>query len=308
MHPVGEHEREPPERRGAEQAPAVGEPARARRVSTMRACIRRIQGAGARDARLEDAAEMLGVVRVHQHSRARQMKVVEPRQPEAQRRGAQHRRPGLALERRERAHRVIGGEQRPGATLRPAQSSRSPGTSRSRRPRRRRAGSRRRRNRSRSRRRCARPRTARCRGRDPRAPGRAAGRESAARPGKSSSFSSSWLARSVEKAVHLLRGEAPPLRAARILQVGAVRAAGEVHAREQRAELGAMRRAGCFDRALRAAASRARRACRSGCRGTGRTGRRSAPGTGCRGARGAPSDRDRTAALRAGRRSNSVRT
>src|SRR5687767_11909997 len=53
----------------------------------------------------------------------------------------------------------------------------------------------------------------------------------------------------VQKRPHLPRRKAPPLRAAGILEVGAVGAPGEMHAREKRAELLAMRSARVVDRA-----------------------------------------------------------
>ena len=54
--------------------------------------------------------------------------------------------------------------------------------------------------------------------------------------------------RRIEKRADFLRGHAPPLRAARVLEVGAVGARGEMHAREQRAELGAGGRVRALDR------------------------------------------------------------
>ena len=65
-----------------------------------------------RDAQLEDAAEVLGVVRVHQFARAWQVKIVQARQPEPERRGAQQHRPGVALRRRKRPARMVRGKQR----------------------------------------------------------------------------------------------------------------------------------------------------------------------------------------------------
>ena len=56
----------------------------------------RVAGA-ARCACAQDALEVRRIVRVHELARARQVQVVEPRQPEAQRRRAQQRRPCLAL-------------------------------------------------------------------------------------------------------------------------------------------------------------------------------------------------------------------
>ena len=63
----------------------------------MRACISIGPGAVAAGPELEDLAEVLGIVGVHQHPRPRQVKVVQPRQPEAQRGRAQQQRPVLAL-------------------------------------------------------------------------------------------------------------------------------------------------------------------------------------------------------------------
>ncbi len=54
---------------------------------------------------------MLRIVHAHQRAGPRQVVVVQPREPEAQRSGAQHRGPGAALERRQRPHRVVGAEQ-----------------------------------------------------------------------------------------------------------------------------------------------------------------------------------------------------
>ena len=64
------------------------------------------------DAVAQDALEVRGVVRVHELAGARQVQVVEPRQPEAQRGGAQQRRPLRALVRRQRPHRVVGADER----------------------------------------------------------------------------------------------------------------------------------------------------------------------------------------------------
>src|SRR5262245_2124087 len=55
----------------------------------------------------QDTLEMRGVVRVRQLARSRQMQVVQTGQPEAQRRGAQQRRPCFALVGIERAQRVV---------------------------------------------------------------------------------------------------------------------------------------------------------------------------------------------------------
>src|SRR5688572_24023709 len=63
----------------------------------------------------EYRAEMAGVLRVGQLARPRQVEVVEPRNPETQRPGAQHRGPGLALGAAERTRLGVGGEQRGGA-------------------------------------------------------------------------------------------------------------------------------------------------------------------------------------------------
>ena len=55
----------------------------------------------------------------------------------------------------------------------------------------------------------------------------------------------------IEERTHLGRGAAPPFRPARVLQVRGVRTAGEVHAREQRAQLGTLRVAGPLERGAR---------------------------------------------------------
>ena len=55
---------------------------------------------------------MLGIVHLHQFSRARQMLVVEARKPETQRRSAQHCGPGVALRILQRPYRMVGAEQR----------------------------------------------------------------------------------------------------------------------------------------------------------------------------------------------------
>ena len=69
---------------------------------------RRVPASAARceDAVAQDALEVRGVVRVHELARARQVQVVEPRQPEAQRGGAQQRRPLRALVRASAAARA----------------------------------------------------------------------------------------------------------------------------------------------------------------------------------------------------------
>src|SRR5262249_49274619 len=67
--------------------------------------------------RLEHAPEVLRVVGMRELARARQVEVVQPRQPEAKRRGAQHDRPGAALFGGERTHRGIRGEQGLAASL-----------------------------------------------------------------------------------------------------------------------------------------------------------------------------------------------
>ena len=55
---------------------------------------------------------MRGVVRMHELAGARQMEIVEPRQPEAQRGGAQQRGPLRALVRRQRPHGVVRADER----------------------------------------------------------------------------------------------------------------------------------------------------------------------------------------------------
>ena len=207
---------------------------------------------------------MLGIVRVHQHARARQVKVVAG----ARARSAAPRRAASPARPRAPA-RVNGRTALVGARAAPRRAAR--------------------RARRRARQapvvrahrevveqavdagevevdhaaRCARRRTARCRGTDRRAPGRAAGRGSGARAWNASSSSSSAAA-SRHRGTAAPRGrEAPPLRPARILEVRGVRAAGEVHAREQRAELARTRLRRAARATRRAAASPAPPACRS---------------------------------------------
>src|SRR5579885_1353778 len=62
----------------------------------------------------QDAAEMLRIMRFDEMSRARQIEVVQARQPEAKSGGAQHQRPGTALGHGERAHRAVGVQKRAG--------------------------------------------------------------------------------------------------------------------------------------------------------------------------------------------------
>src|SRR5439155_8605377 len=83
-----------------------------RAALTIRACISVDPGSFPASAELQNFFEMFRVVRVHQHPGPRQVEVIQAREPEAQRRGAQHRRPGLALERIERPHRVARSEKR----------------------------------------------------------------------------------------------------------------------------------------------------------------------------------------------------
>ena len=70
------------------------------------------QLARTRDAVAQDPLEVGGIVRVRELARARKVQVVQPRQPEAQRRRAQQRWPGFALVRRQRAQRVVRGDHR----------------------------------------------------------------------------------------------------------------------------------------------------------------------------------------------------
>ena len=55
---------------------------------------------------------MLRIVRVHQHAGAWQMKIVQSREPEAQRGRAQHHRPRRALKRRPGPRRLVRAKQR----------------------------------------------------------------------------------------------------------------------------------------------------------------------------------------------------
>ncbi len=64
------------------------------------------------DVVTQNPLERGGIVRVRQLALARQVKIVQPRQPEAQRRGAQQRPPKGALLEDERPHRGIGSDQR----------------------------------------------------------------------------------------------------------------------------------------------------------------------------------------------------
>ena len=122
----------------------------------------------------------------------RQVEVVQARKPETQRRRAQHRRPCLALQRGERAHargtpraarrrslasrRMVLGQapvvRAHRDVVEQAVDAREVEVDHAAR--------------------CVRPRTARCRGKDRRAPGRAAGPESGARPGRRARSSSSF--------------------------------------------------------------------------------------------------------------------
>src|SRR5258706_3706790 len=76
---------------------------------------RRRRAAGA--AQSEDVAEVLGVVHLHELARARQVLVVQAREPEAQRGRAQQRWPGGALALFERPQLVVGAEQSAAARL-----------------------------------------------------------------------------------------------------------------------------------------------------------------------------------------------
>jgi hypothetical protein len=68
-----------------------------------------------RDARAQHALEVLGIVRVGEFAWARQVHVVQTREPEAQRAQAQQQRPRFALVVGERAHRLVRCQQRRGA-------------------------------------------------------------------------------------------------------------------------------------------------------------------------------------------------
>ena len=63
-----------------------------------------------RHALPQDALEVAGVVRRQHFGVARQVKIIQPRQPEAQRAGAQHRLPGFLLAGGKWPHRVVGGQ------------------------------------------------------------------------------------------------------------------------------------------------------------------------------------------------------
>src|ERR1035437_7138086 len=61
---------------------------------------------------LEYALEMLRILGMREHAGPRQIQVIQPRYPEAQRAGAQHDRPSTALDSGERPNAVIRREQR----------------------------------------------------------------------------------------------------------------------------------------------------------------------------------------------------
>src|SRR5882672_10693812 len=70
------------------------------------------KGQRAGTPRLEDAAKMLRVVRVGELAGARQVEVVQTRQPESERRRAQQHRPGLLLVAGELADAAVRGQER----------------------------------------------------------------------------------------------------------------------------------------------------------------------------------------------------